>query len=75
MKDETIKILDVVALLKDRPEEKLLRGQIGTVVECYGSNDFEIEFSDNNGRTISLLTLSTDEIMLLHSEPAEMVNH
>jgi hypothetical protein len=35
MRDETIKILDVVALLKDRPDERLLRGQIGTVVECY----------------------------------------
>lgn len=75
MKDETIKILDVVALLKDRPDEKLLRGQIGTVVECYGKSDFEVEFSDNNGRTISLLTLSTDEIMLLHNEPAQMASH
>ncbi len=74
MRDETIKILDVVALLKSRPAENLLRGQIGTVVECYGTNDFEVEFSDNNGETISLLTLSTDEIMLLHSEPAQMVN-
>jgi hypothetical protein len=66
MKDETIKILDVVALLTDRPDEKLLRGQIGTVVECLGKSDFEVEFSDNKGRTISLLTLPTDDIMLLH---------
>jgi hypothetical protein len=73
MRDETIKILDVVALLKDRPDERLLRGQIGTVVECYSNNDFEVEFSNNNGETISLLTLSTDEIMLLHDEPAQMV--
>jgi len=74
MKDETIKILDVVALLKDRPDEKLSRGQIGTVVECYSKSDFEVEFSDNNGKTISLQTLSANEIMLLHHEPAENVN-
>ncbi|MEO8853391.1 MAG: DUF4926 domain-containing protein [Ginsengibacter sp.] len=74
MKDETIKIHDVVALMKARPDEKLLRGQIGTVIECYSKNDFEVEFSDNNGKAISLLTLSTDEIMLLHSEPAEILN-
>jgi len=74
MKDETIKILDVVALLEDRPNEKLLRGQIGTVVECYNKSDFEVEFSDNKGKTIALLTLSADDIMLLHSEPAEFVN-
>jgi hypothetical protein len=68
MKDETIKTLDVVALLKDLPEKKLLRGQIGTVVESYTDTDFEVEFSDNNGKTISILTLTTDDIMLLHNE-------
>jgi hypothetical protein len=68
MKDETIKLLDVVALLKGKPEYKLLRGQIGTIVERYSNTEFEVEFSDNNGKTISLLTLSTDEIMLLHNE-------
>jgi Domain of unknown function (DUF4926) len=68
MKDETIKLLDVVALLKEIPEKKLLRGQIGTVVECYTDTEFEIEFSDNKGKTISMLALSTDEIMLLHNE-------
>ena len=68
MKDEKIKLLDVVALLKEKPESKLLRGQIGTVVERYNDSEFEIEFSDNNGKTISMLTLSTDEVMLLHNE-------
>ncbi len=32
MKDKTIKLLDVVALLKELPGKKLLSGQIGTVV-------------------------------------------
>ena len=73
MQSETIKILDVVALLKDLPEAKLLRGQIGTVVECYTDTDFEVEFSDNRGKTISLQTLSTNDIMLLHNEPAYAV--
>ena len=68
MKDETIKLLDVVALLKEVPEKKLLRGQIGTVIERYTDTEFEVEFSDNNGKTISMLTLSTDEIMLLHNQ-------
>ncbi len=68
MKDETIKLLDVVALLRGVPEKRLLRGQIGTVIECYSNTEFEVEFSDNNEKTISMLTLSTDEIMLLHHE-------
>ena len=70
MKDETIKLLDVVALLKEIPEKKLRRGQIGTVVECYTDTDFEVEFSDNNGKTIAMLTLTTDDVMLLHNKPA-----
>ena len=70
MKDETIKLLDVVALLKEVPEKKMLRGQIGTVTERYTDTEFEVEFSDNNGKTISMLTLSTDEIMLLHNQLA-----
>lgn len=44
MKDERIKLLDIVALLKQIPEHKLLRGQIGTVVEKYTETDFEVEF-------------------------------
>jgi len=74
MKDETIKIYDEVALLKDRPDDKLLRGQIGTVVECYTDSDFEVEFSDNNGRTISLLTLPTDEISFFILNLLEWLN-
>ncbi len=68
MTDEIIKVLDVVALLKEKPQNKLLRGQIGTVVERYNDTDFEVEFSDNNGKTIAMITLSTEEIMLLHNE-------
>lgn len=68
MKDETIKVLDIVALLKDMPGKKLLRGQIGTIVEQYSDTDFEVEFSDNSGKTIAMLTLSTDDVMLLHNE-------
>jgi Domain of unknown function (DUF4926) len=70
MRDETIKVLDVVALLKEMPEKKLLRGQIGTIVERFSDTEFEVEFSDNNGKTIAMLTLTTDEIMLLHNQMA-----
>ncbi len=58
----------MVALLKEIPEKNLLRGQIGTVVEKYSETDYEVEFSDNNGKAISMLTLSTEPVMLLHNE-------
>ena len=68
--NENIKILDVVALLKDKPEEGLVAGQVGTVVEILDNNVFEVEFSDEHGKTYAMLSLSADELMILHYCPA-----
>ncbi len=46
-----IKILDVVALTEDIPGRDLIRGQVGTVVESLPPDAFEVEFSDDTGRT------------------------
>ena len=65
-----IKLLDVVALTVDLPEENLWRGQVGTVVEILaGGEAFEVEFSDRHGRTYESLGLRPDQIMVLHYEP------
>ncbi|TAF72593.1 MAG: DUF4926 domain-containing protein [Bacteroidetes bacterium] len=68
MKIQHLEKHDIVALLKEMPEKKLMKGQIGTVVEKYSETEFEIEFSDNKGKTIALLTLHSNQLMLLHSE-------
>ncbi|TRU87152.1 MAG: DUF4926 domain-containing protein [Microcystis novacekii Mn_MB_F_20050700_S1] len=44
-----MKLLDVVALLEDLPQLGLYRGQVGTIVEVYEPNVFEVEFSDTSG--------------------------
>ncbi|MBS3913710.1 MAG: DUF4926 domain-containing protein [Bacteroidetes bacterium] len=62
------KELDVVALLKNIPEEKLIIGQVGTIVLVHNDNTFEVEFCDMKGKTISLLTLEKKDLMLLHYE-------
>ena len=69
--NQTIKLLDVVALLDDRPELGLFRGQVGTVVEVYEPDVFEIEFSDTSGRTYALETLRVNQLMLLHHQPLQ----
>jgi Domain of unknown function (DUF4926) len=51
-----INTLDVVALLEDVPERGLVRGQVGTVVEKLAPGIFEVEFSDNDGRTYASRT-------------------
>jgi len=65
-----IKLLDVVALTVDLPEDNLWRGQVGTVVEILaGGNAFEVEFSDRQGRTYESLGLRPDQLMVLYYDP------
>lgn len=65
-----IELLSVVALLEDVPEKGLLRGQVGTVVEILAPGVFEVEFSDDAGRTYATIALLADQIMRLHHEPS-----
>ncbi len=54
-----VKLLDVVALTIDLPQDNLWRGQVGTVVEILTNGQvFEIEFCDRNGRTYESLGLT-----------------
>lgn len=64
-------ILDVVALTEDLPERSLLRGQVGTIVEYLAPDVFEVEFSDNEGRTYATLALRADQLMILHHQPVK----
>ena len=71
MLSNTIKLLDIVALTIDLPNDNLWRGQVGTVVEILANGRaFEVEFSDRSGRTYESLGLRPEEIMLLRFEPA-----
>jgi hypothetical protein len=63
---EEVKLLDVVALLEDVPAEKLRRGEVGTVVEMLAPEVYEVEFSDDEGRTYATLPLRRGQIMVLH---------
>jgi hypothetical protein len=66
---ELIHLLDVVALTEDLPERGLSRGQVGTVVEELDPDIFEVEFSDNEGRTYAILALRADQLLVLRYEP------
>ena len=71
MTANTIKLLDVVALTVDLPQDNLWRGQVGTIVEILADGKaFEVEFSDRNGRTYESMGLRTEQIMVLRFEPA-----
>lgn len=65
-----VKLLDVVALMDDLPERELQRGQVGTVVEVLAPDVYEVEFTDNDGRTYAELAVKADKLLVLHYEPA-----
>lgn len=58
------KVGDVVTLIMDAPDEGLEAGQIGTVV--FGFTEptiaYEIEFTDEEGRTVAQLALLPSQI-------------
>lgn len=65
-----LELLSVVALLEDITGHDLLRGQVGTVVERLAPGVFEVEFSDDEGRTYAALSLRADQLLELHHVPS-----
>lgn len=63
-----LKILDVIALLKDIPGKKLAKGQVGTIVEVLDGEVYEVEFANKKSQTTASLPLKTRDMMLLHFE-------
>ncbi len=64
-----IELHSVVALVEDLPEQGLVRGQVGTVVETWEPDVYEVEFSDDNGRTYAMVALKAEQLLRLHHEP------
>lgn len=77
-------LLDIVALLKDVPVERLTlleseyqdisylpSGLIGTIVEIYQHNSgyyYQVEFADPQGCEYAMAILKADELLILHPE-------
>jgi len=60
------KLFDVIAILDDIPDHGLLKGQVGTLVEQLSEDTFEVEFSDNSGKTYAIMPLATHRFIVLH---------
>jgi hypothetical protein len=66
-----IQLLDVVALTADLPDKRLLRGQVGTVVESLAPGVFEVEFSDDQGRSYAQAAIKEHQLLVLHYQPQQ----
>ena len=60
-----LQLLDVVALLAPRADIGLVRGQVGTVVERYGEDAVEVEFSNDQGVAVRLASFADRELLKL----------
>jgi len=72
MTKRAIQVLDVVALTEDLAHRGLHRGQVGTIVEVLAPDTFEVEFSDNEGRTYATAPLRAAELIVLHYQPVRV---
>ena len=70
MQNAPVKLLDVVALLDDKPEEGLVAGQVGTIIDVLAPGVFEVEFLDANGKTVALTELRRAQLLVLKHEAA-----
>jgi hypothetical protein len=59
-----LKLLDIVVLREDIPEESLRAGVQGTIVDVHHHpcTAYEVEFCDSLGKTIALLPLQPVQI-------------
>ena len=58
-------LFDIVELLADLPDYEFQAGVQGSIVECYDNDAYEVEFSDPNGETIALCTLSPEQFIIV----------
>ncbi len=66
---QKLELFAVVALLDDIPGANLRRGQVGTIVEHLGPDVYEVEFSDEEGRTYATAAVEASHLLLLYYEP------
>ncbi|MCX6584107.1 MAG: DUF4926 domain-containing protein [Candidatus Aminicenantes bacterium] len=64
--NNSIKLLDVVALTENLPTEGLYRGQVGTVVEILAPDAYEVEFTNDDGQTFAMKALKDQQLMVLY---------
>ncbi len=66
---------DVVALLQDIPDEKLIRGMVGTVVEPLDDENVLVEFSNSDGETLATVPVQIQALLVLEWQTASGVSN
>ena len=56
---------DIIELVKDIPKKNLRAGVRGAVVHCHGNDAYEIEFTDDEGKTLDFLALHANNFIVV----------
>lgn len=51
--------------LVDLPEQGVHQGAVGAIVHCYPDNTYEVEFTNEDGETLALCTLSPAQFIVV----------
>ncbi len=58
-------LFDIIELLIDLPYCNQSVGSKGTIIECLDDNKYEVEFTNEQGETLSLSTLSSEQFIVV----------
>jgi len=61
--------LSAAALLRDLPEQGLVRGHVDTIVEALDDMTSLVEFSDDRGGTYAIVPCPHDALLMLRTVP------
>lgn len=64
-----MKMLDVVATLRELPEQHVGKGQVGTVVEELDGGHVLVEFADLNGVAYAISPIPVEQLIELKHTP------
>lgn len=66
-----MQVHDVVALIRDVPESGLVKGQVGSIVDQWRDDVFEVEFADLDGKAYAFVALPENALMSLWFHPVK----
>ncbi|MHB8979566.1 MAG: DUF4926 domain-containing protein [Acidithiobacillus ferrooxidans] len=65
-----MKVLDVVALMKEGTQNAPHCGQVGTIVDVIAPRQYLVEFASLNGEAYEFLAIPEQDLLRLHHQPA-----
>lgn len=67
--ENRMKLLELVATLQDIPEQQVMKGQVGTVIEELGDDHVLVEFAGLDGAAYAITPIPVGQLIQLKHSP------